>query len=148
MSINALAIIFAPTCVRLDGVPLMHEKAKRSFLSPNTYKKPKKLFKSISYDSSQLFQLQLIKDTNSWTRIFEFMMTYPEVFASVQTKEHRVGYSETEGIQQIPFNLPKFLRYEDYSSDIQTYPQKNDHYYPFKVCLNKFIWYYTHVCKC
>ena len=108
MSIESLAIIFAPTCVRIDGVSQLMPTATlypstqpyrtmRKQQKPVLRKARKLLFHALggkkSYDHrydthllyrpNDLLQLGLIKESNTWVRIFEFMMTYPEVFTTL-----------------------------------------------------------------
>ncbi|GAN04320.1 hypothetical protein MAM1_0060c03780 [Mucor ambiguus] len=131
MSIESLAIIFAPTCVRIDGVSqfLPDSKQNRStpyslgsgILCSNSYTSlpvvlnKQQLFRrareillgavvrkkqqqrgnrnqlvcgntstsTLQYKPNELLQLELVKESNTWIRIFEFMMTFPEVFTTL-----------------------------------------------------------------
>ncbi|KAI8642873.1 Rho GTPase activation protein [Parasitella parasitica] len=132
MSVESLAIIFAPTCVRIDAVsqllpdpkqnrsasyslnssnrpcsssytslPLMlnkqqfFRKARELLLSTVVRKKQRQqgkrnklVYGSLSttkllYKPNELLQLELVKESNTWIRIFEFMMSYPEVFTTL-----------------------------------------------------------------
>ncbi|KAI8373471.1 Rho GTPase activation protein [Choanephora cucurbitarum] len=149
MSVESLAIIFAPTCIRLDGLsqlmpdksidnnfcpsynslPLLmdkghlFQKARELLLSslkkrpskepknrklvfsttsiPNTINpKKKKRYSSSSsifslkYKPNDLLQLDLVKESSTWIRIFEFMMTYPEVFATLTNPTQSQKYSK------------------------------------------------------
>jgi hypothetical protein len=119
MSTESLAIIFAPTCVRIDGVsqlmPLSssYSSSTSSLLPasnaslPAMLNKQQQLFRkarrlilntlrtrgedrtsynsqeNLLYKPNELLQLELVKESNTWVRIFEFMMSYPEVFTTL-----------------------------------------------------------------
>lgn len=117
MSLEALAIIFAPTCVRIDGVsqlmpgsivseapsytslPVLLNKqqlfkrARQLIWKTLRIKKPHQLIyinsrsntssSSLLYRPDDLLQLELVKESTTWIRIFEFMMSYPEVFTTL-----------------------------------------------------------------
>jgi hypothetical protein len=116
MSIEALAIIFAPTCVRIDGVSqLMPDSVSAtSYISLPVLLNRQQLFKrarqmlwnalrtkkqhqlmytdkrtsnisssSLLYQPDDLLQLELVKESNTWIRVFEFMMNHPEVFTTL-----------------------------------------------------------------
>lgn len=38
---------------------------------------------TLLYKPNELLQLDLVKESNAWIRIFEFMMTFPEVFTTL-----------------------------------------------------------------
>lgn len=123
MSLNSLAIIFAPTCVRLDGVgqympgssmaaptqngdssscslPLtvnkhndFFTKARKLIISvikrkigrspKNNCFYNKSSMSLILYQPGDLLQLDLMKESSTWVKIFEFMMTHHEAFTSM-----------------------------------------------------------------
>ncbi|KAI9353930.1 Rho GTPase activation protein [Pilaira anomala] len=111
MSIESLAIIFAPTCVRIDGVSKLMPSTTyvtpvcSSYTSlpvtvnkPQLFRKASKMLwntirskKRLSYDDSstllykpnELLQLELVKESNTWIKIFRFMMSHPEVFTTL-----------------------------------------------------------------
>ncbi|KAI9264726.1 Rho GTPase activation protein [Sporodiniella umbellata] len=126
MSLNSLAIIFAPTCVRLDGVsqlmpssalvtsPSIQDSASSSCSLPLTINKHhdfitkarklivnvikrkmgrqhnknnwlynKSSMSLILYQPSDLLQLDLMKESNTWVGLFEFMMNHPESFTTI-----------------------------------------------------------------
>lgn len=125
MSVENLAIIFAPTCVGLDASPLLSapqsapnsEKPSPSvsrkslpdvlqkhfsfsfnaqkFVINLLKKKPHqdKLHQRESRKSTQILQHQLVKDSQKWIRIFEFMMKRPEVFAAISNPLNSQKYS-------------------------------------------------------
>ncbi|KAG1049053.1 hypothetical protein G6F43_008597 [Rhizopus delemar] len=135
MSLNSLAIIFAPTCVRLDGVAQLmpakseqHQSGSSSCSSlpvvinnkhHDFFTKARKLIVSaikrkvgrqhhknswfynknsmslILYQPSDLLQLDLMKESNTWVKIFEFMMAYPEVFTTM-TKYKKEDIPDTK----------------------------------------------------
>ncbi|EPB92266.1 hypothetical protein HMPREF1544_00835 [Mucor circinelloides 1006PhL] len=131
MSIESLAIIFAPTCVRIDGVSQLLPDSKQnrsssysfnngrscstSYTSLPVVLNKQQLFRrarelllgavvrkkqqqqgnrqklaygntsasTLLYKPNELLQLDLVKESNTWIRIFEFMMTFPEVFTTL-----------------------------------------------------------------
>ncbi|KAL9547518.1 hypothetical protein MBANPS3_006128 [Mucor bainieri] len=131
MSIESLAIIFAPTCVRIDGVSQLLPDSKQnrstsyslnngrscsnSYTSLPVALNKQQLFRrareillgavvrkkqqqrgnrnqlvygntsasTLLYKPNELMQLELVKESNTWIRIFEFMMTFPEVFTAL-----------------------------------------------------------------
>ncbi|CEP14094.1 hypothetical protein [Parasitella parasitica] len=131
MSIESLAIIFAPTCVRIDAVsqllpdPKQNRSASYSLGSnrlcsssytslpvilnrQELFRKARELLLStvvrkkhqqqrnrnklvygnssttkLLYKPNELLQLELVKESNTWIRIFEFMMSFPEVFTTL-----------------------------------------------------------------
>lgn len=110
MSIEALAIIFAPTCVRIDGVSKLMPSAYTTPICPsytslpvtlnkqqlfrkaskmlwNTIRSKKRLSyhdsSTLLYKPNELLQLELVKESNTWIKIFKFMMSYPEVFTTL-----------------------------------------------------------------
>lgn len=129
MSVESLAIIFAPTCVHIDGVSQLMPSSSSyssstSSLLPTSnaslpillnkqqllFRKARKLIlntlqrkragcggisddgsrvsyhhsqETLLYKPNELLQLELVKESNTWIRIFEFMMSYPEVFTAL-----------------------------------------------------------------
>jgi hypothetical protein len=75
MTIESLAIIFAPTCIHItqqETVP------KKVFLQ-----KAKRLFKKKKQTYQDLLQLDLIKDNVKWTKLFELILSDPSIFANL-----------------------------------------------------------------
>jgi hypothetical protein len=129
MSIESLAIIFAPTCVHIDAVSQLLPDSKQDpsasysfdshikpcsasytslpvMLNKQLFRKARKLLlnavvrkkqqgsrnklaygnkstTTLLYKPNELLQLELVKESNTWIRIFEFMMSYPEVFTTL-----------------------------------------------------------------
>lgn len=144
MSIESLAIIFAPTCVRIDGVsqlmmphsassklyptmtnttkgnrasasytslPLklnrqqMLRKARHIILSA-IHKKSASKYDRVAYDHhailykpNDLMQLELIKESNTWVRIFAFMISHPEVFTTLTNPLKSQKYQQRPSFQ-------------------------------------------------
>ncbi|KAG1470526.1 hypothetical protein G6F56_002632 [Rhizopus delemar] len=134
MSLNSLAIIFAPTCVRLDGVgqympgssmaaptqngdssscslPLtvnkhndFFTKARKLIISvikrkigrspKNNCFYNKSSMSLILYQPGDLLQLDLMKESSTWVKIFEFMMTHHEAFTSMTRYNDSVETNE------------------------------------------------------
>lgn len=139
MSIASLAIIFAPTCVRIDGVSQLMPHSTSSHLYPSQKKntsytslpvvlskqhvlrKARQLLlntlrrkpndrvvtfdNSILYKPNDLLQLELIKTSNTWVRIFEFMMTYPEVFTTLTNPLKSQKYQQQRSATTIKSNV-------------------------------------------
>lgn len=146
MSIESLAIIFAPTCVRIDGVsqlmmphsassklyptmtstkegsrassasytslPLklnrqqMLRKARNIILSAIHKKSASKYDRvpcydhhAILYKPNDLLQLELIKESNTWVRIFAFMISHPEVFTTLTNPLKSQKYQQRPSFQ-------------------------------------------------
>ncbi|CAO3656469.1 unnamed protein product [Mucor hiemalis] len=141
MSIESLAIIFAPTCVRIDGVSqLMMPHSGSSKLYPITggnktasasytslplklnrqqvlrkarqiilsaiHKKSAPKYDRVAYDHSailykpnDLLQLELIKESNTWVRIFAFMISHPEVFTTLTNPLKSQKYQQRPSFQ-------------------------------------------------
>lgn len=51
-----------------------------------------KLHKQDVCESTQILQHQLLKDSQKWVRIFEFMMKHPEVFAAITNPSNSQKY--------------------------------------------------------
>lgn len=129
MSIESLAIIFAPTCVRIDAVSQLLPDSKQNpsasysfnnnsrscsssytslpvVLNKQLFRRARELLlgavvrkkqqgsrnklaygnkstATLLYKPNELLQLELVKESNTWIRIFEFMMSYPEVFTTL-----------------------------------------------------------------
>ncbi|KAI8081185.1 Rho GTPase activation protein [Thamnidium elegans] len=129
MSIEALAIIFAPTCVRIDGVSKLMPSAYTTPICPsytslpvtlnkqqlfrkaskmlwNTIRSKKRLSyhdsSTLLYKPNELLQLELVKESNTWIKIFKFMMTYPEVFTTLTNPLKGQKYKHKPSIKTIP----------------------------------------------
>jgi hypothetical protein len=152
MSFEALAIIFAPTCVRIDGVsqlmPDSISAAAASYTSLPVLLNKQQLFKrarqliwntlrtkkqhqlmyndkrsnasssSLLYQPDDLLQLELVKESNTWTRIFEFMMSHPEVFTTLTNPLKSQKYlrpisTEKPLIQDTKVNLESCIKRRD-----------------------------------
>lgn len=142
MSIESLAIIFAPTCVRIDGVSqLMMPHSASSELYPITggnknasasytslplklnrqqvlrkarqiilsaiHKKSAPKYDRVAYDHNailykpnDLLQLELIKESNTWVRIFAFMISHPEVFTTLTNPLKSQKYQQRPSFQK------------------------------------------------
>lgn len=83
----------SPICSSYKSLPVLSNKhqlfRKASKIIWNTLRK-KKLQDRIAYDASSilykpndLLQLELVKESNTWIKIFKFMMSYPEVFTTL-----------------------------------------------------------------
>lgn len=134
MSIESLAIILAPTCVRIDGVsklmpssstnmyaaPICSSYTSLPVLSNNKSKLIRKASKiiwstlrktkpqdriaynpsTILYKPKDLLQLELVKESNIWIRIFKFMMSYPEVFTTLTNPIKKYQHRPVETVKQ------------------------------------------------
>lgn len=133
MSIESLAIILAPTCVRIDGVsklmpssssvqmyaepicssynslPVINKHQlirKASKIIWSTIRKKKQTSDRIAYDTSSilykpndLLQLELVKESNTWIKIFKFMMSYPEVFTTLTNPIKKYQHRPVETVK-------------------------------------------------
>ncbi|GAA5797094.1 hypothetical protein HPULCUR_002473 [Helicostylum pulchrum] len=129
MSIEALAIIFAPTCVRIDGVSKLMPSAYTTPICPsytslpvtlnkqqlfrkaskmlwNTIRSKKRLSyhdsSTLLYKPNELLQLELVKESNTWIKIFKFMMSYPEVFTALTNPLKGQKYKHKPSIKTVP----------------------------------------------
>ncbi|KAI8877141.1 RhoGAP-domain-containing protein [Backusella circina FSU 941] len=82
MTIEALAILFAPTCVHITEreprLPLFVQRAKRLFTT-----KKRSSFQDV-------IQLDLIKESIKWTKVFEMILSDPGVFANLTTNNTKM----------------------------------------------------------
>lgn len=130
MNIENLSIIFAPTCVGITSG--YHSEPNSQNTSPALSRKPlpiksavftknaRKFFVNIIKKTQQnkllqhnpqtpeeLLNSQLIKESNTWIHIFEFMLTYPEVFASITNPLNSQKYQDPKhmsiNVDSIPF---------------------------------------------
>ena len=69
-----------------DLAPINPKKKKRYSSSSSIF--------SLKYKPNDLLQLDLVKESSTWIRIFEFMMTYPEVFATLTNPTQSQKYSK------------------------------------------------------
>ncbi|KAI7892301.1 Rho GTPase activation protein [Mucor mucedo] len=133
MSIESLAIILAPTCVRIDGVSkLMPSSSTNMYAAPicssynslpvmsnnksqlirkaskiiwNTLRKNKHQDRiaynpsTILYKPNDLLQLELVKESNMWIKIFKFMMSYPEVFTTLTNPIKKYQHRPVETVK-------------------------------------------------
>lgn len=111
MTIESLAIIFAPTCIGIDGMGDLIIKSpsikiqsssssnnnnKQVFQRArsviwNTIRKKTLTTKKCPFESPSLGQMSAVKEITTWIKIFQFFMTYPQIFGNLTG--HRINKS-------------------------------------------------------